>query len=32
MIKNIKDWKKAPVWTPKKIEKETKNWFKYLNE
>ena len=24
MIKNIKDWKKAPVWTPKKIEKETK--------
>ena len=30
MLKNISDWKDAPVWTPKKIEKATKNWFKYL--
>ena len=24
------DWKNAPVWTPKKINKATKLWFKYL--
>ena len=24
MLKNISDWKDAPVWTPKKIEKATK--------
>ena len=23
-------WKEAPVWTPKKIDKATKLWFKYL--
>jgi UDP-glucose 4-epimerase len=27
---NINDWKKAPVWTPKKISVKTKKWFKYL--
>ena len=27
---NINDWKKAPVWTPSKISKKTKKWFKYL--
>ena len=27
---NISDWKKAPVWTPKKISIKTKKWFKYL--
>ena len=27
---NISDWKKAPVWTPKKISVKTKKWFKYL--
>ncbi len=32
LTKNIKDWKNAPVWTPKKIKTETKVWFKYLNE
>ena len=30
MLNNINDWSKAPVWTRKKIKKETKNWFKYL--
>lgn len=32
MIKNLDDWKKAPIWTPKKIKKETKNWFFYLGK
>jgi UDP-glucose 4-epimerase len=30
MLKNINDWKDAPVWSPKKIEKVTRGWFKYL--
>ena len=30
LIKNIKHWNKAPVWTPKKIKYATKEWFKYL--
>lgn len=30
MLSNIQNWKKAPVWTPKLIKKETKIWFKYL--
>lgn len=30
LIKNINYWRKAPVWTPKKIEIATKDWFKYL--
>ena len=30
MIKNINDWKQAPIWTPKKIGAKTKKWFKYL--
>mgnify|MGYP001218190863 CR=1 FL=1 len=30
MLDNISDWKKAPVWTPKKIKVKTKKWFKYL--
>ena len=30
MLKNLEYWKDAPKWTPKKIQKETKNWFKYL--
>jgi UDP-glucose 4-epimerase len=30
VVKNIDYWKKAPLWTPKKISKATKNWFKYL--
>jgi len=30
LINNIKDWKTAPVWTPKKIKIKTKKWFQYL--
>jgi UDP-glucose 4-epimerase len=32
MIKNINNWKKAPVWDKKKIAKKTKLWFKYLKK
>jgi len=32
ILKNISYWKKAPVWTPRTINKVTKNWFKYLNK
>ena len=31
MVSNIIGWKSAPVWTPAKIRKATKDWFKYLN-
>ena len=30
LIKEIVYWRKAPVWTPKKIKIATKDWFKYL--
>ncbi len=30
MLKHIDDWKKAPIWTRKKIKFATKEWFKYL--
>ena len=30
LLKKIEQFKDAPVWTPKKIKKETKIWFKYL--
>ncbi len=30
LIKNIDYWRKAPVWTPNKINEATKDWFKYL--
>ena len=30
LLRNIDYWKKAPVWTPRTIEKSTKEWFKYL--
>ena len=32
MLNNLNDWKDAPVWTPKKINKETKKWFYYLGK
>jgi UDP-glucose 4-epimerase len=32
MLDHIKDWKNAPVWTPQKINKATKDWFKYLSK
>ncbi len=31
ILENIDYWKKAPVWTPESIEKETEDWFKYLS-
>ena len=30
VLKNIKYWDKAPLWTPKKIKFATKEWIKYL--
>lgn len=30
LLKNIDYWKNAPVWTPEKINKATKDWFRYL--
>jgi UDP-glucose 4-epimerase len=30
LMKNLDDWTNAPLWTPKKIKKATKLWFKYL--
>ena len=32
LLKNIKNWKKAPIWTPKKIKLATREWFKILND
>ena len=32
LLKNIKDWKKAPVWTSKSIKDATKIWFKLLKK
>ena len=32
LINNIDYWKNAPVWTPSTIEKETKDWFRYLGK
>jgi UDP-glucose 4-epimerase len=31
LLKNISDWKDAPVWTPKKIKIATRLWFKLLS-
>ena len=31
LIKDINYWKKAPIWTPKTINKATKLWFKYIS-
>ena len=28
LLKEIKLWKNAPVWTPEKIKKATKVWFR----
>ena len=30
MLRNINDWKNAPIWTPQKINIATKKWFYYL--
>jgi UDP-glucose 4-epimerase len=31
LLNIIHNWKNAPVWTPKSIKKETKTWFKLLD-
>jgi UDP-glucose 4-epimerase len=31
MLNNIQDWKNAPLWDVKSIDKATKTWFKYLS-
>ena len=30
LLENIKEWEKAPVWTPELIDGVTKEWFKHL--
>lgn len=30
VLRNIDYWRKAPVWTPDAIARETSDWFKYL--
>ena len=32
LLRNIKSFKDAPVWTPKKIKKATKIWFELLKK
>lgn len=32
MLANINDWKDAPVWDPKSINRATETWFHYLGE
>ena len=32
LLKNISNWKEAPVWTPNSIKKATKTWFKLLSK
>lgn len=31
MLQSLDSWSDAPVWTPEKIEGETKLWFRYLS-
>ena len=31
ILQNIDYWKDAPIWTPEVIERETKDWFKFLS-
>lgn len=32
MLDHIQDWKNSPLWTPEKINKATKDWFRYLSK
>tara|TARA_Y100000590_G_C15747165_1_gene1022560 strand:+ start:3773 stop:4756 length:984 start_codon:yes stop_codon:yes gene_type:complete len=32
LLKNIKYWQNAPVWTPESIREATNDWFKYLGK
>lgn len=31
VLENIEYWADAPLWTPEKIDNETKSWFKYMS-
>ena len=31
MIKNLNDWKEAPLWDKNSIEIATRNWFKFMS-
>lgn len=31
LLRDIQDWKNAPVWTPDSISRATKEWFRYLS-
>lgn len=30
LVKNIDDWREAPLWDPASIAEQTRDWFKYL--
>ncbi len=32
MLEHIQDWKNAPLWNSEKINKATKDWFRYLSK
>jgi UDP-glucose 4-epimerase len=32
MLDNIEHWKDAPIWTPEKIKKATRDWFLHLSK
>ena len=32
LLKNIDEWKEAPVWTPETIKEATKSWFELLSK
>ncbi len=32
LLKDIKQWKNAPIWTPETIENATRPWFQYLKK
>ena len=32
MVDNIKYWKDATIWTPRKIKKATNDWFLHLSK
>ena len=32
MLKNINNWKDAPLWNKNKIKLATKDWFKYMKK
>ena len=32
LLKDISNWKEAPVWTPETIKEATKSWFELLDK